>query len=139
MSATVTRSSCTESTPTARRRAPSPDAGFRVTLRASGDPGQSCVEAWLEVHGLDDGVCCLVVADGFDDRFHFGRAAIRCLFCPDRPGRWQALPGTWRCAISSWRGPDEEAHAAADWMATRFMGIRVRTRIVEDHNTGRPA
>lgn len=117
-------------TRTAHHQRTTPHADFQVTVRASGDPGQSTVEAWLVVHGLDPAARCLVVADGFDDSFHFGDRPIRCLFSPNQPGRWQALPGRWRWAVSSWRGPDDGAPAAAEWMATRFMGIRVRTRVL---------
>ncbi len=104
-------------------------ADFRVTVRAAETPGVSAVEAWLVVQGTARSARCLVVAEGFDDGWHFGAHPIRCSFSAASPGRWQRRPGGWRWALSSWRGPDDGAQAAADWMRERFAGIKVQVRL----------
>lgn len=118
---------CIEAAPTRSRSRMTPArADFFVTQRSCGTPGQSVVEAWLVVHGLHDSARCLVVAEGFDDGFHFGDRSIRCVFSPASPGQWQAADGAWRWAVSAWRGPADGAASAVSWMQARFAGIRVR-------------
>lgn len=101
-------------------------ADFCVTQRASRSTGQWVVEAWLVVQGPVGMSRCLVVAEGFDDGFHFGDRPIRSIFSPASPGQWQPVSDTWRWALSAWRGPADGAPAAARWMEGRFAGIRVR-------------